>query len=101
MKPKTNMWSLVGYGIGTLFSIGWAGRYMVLFPDRNIGLLGVMFGFGVVAWSWVYEKIRSIDRIVEEQKQTIDSRFTDVYEYIDEQKEVQDASKKESQGLQE
>jgi len=80
---KTNTWSIVGYTTGALFGIGWAWRYMVLFPDRNIGLLGVMLGVGIVAGAWVYEQIRRLNKLIEEQKETVDSRFTDVYDFIE------------------
>lgn len=61
---KSN-WTKLGYYVGAFWSLGFAGRYLFIWQDYSQAVIYVGYGLGIMAFSWVYQKILEIIKKLE------------------------------------
>ena len=53
---KSNNWSKLAYIIGTIWSIGFAVRYLFIWQDYSEAIVFVGLGLTLIALSWLYDR---------------------------------------------
>jgi len=78
MKNKMSNWSIVGIGIGFIFTIFSGIRYFLMYPDMDKAIVYVIIGVLIMCVSWNYNvNISQDNRLVAVEDYLVDKNFED------------------------
>ena len=69
---KHSNWSLAGYVMGLIWSLGFAIRYIFIWEDYSQAIIYISIGIFVICFSWLYDQKLKNDKDVKRIQDFLD-----------------------------
>lgn len=63
---KLSNWTILGYTVGVIWSVGFFIRYFIIWEDISQGILFVSLGLGIMGLAWLYNQVSAQAKLLED-----------------------------------
>jgi len=80
---ETSKWTFGGYILGFSMAFVMSIRYAWSYKDYSALVIWVYIGVSICAFAWIYNKLLDLTKLIQKNKETMDSNFNTQGEEID------------------